>query len=770
MNERVNLQVAGQPLERYDAQAKVSGNSVYTTDITLPGMLHAKVLRSARAHARIVSIDTTKAAAMPGVRAVLTRDSLDDSIAPFYGYFIKDQPIVAIDKVRYEGDMIAAIAADTEGEANRALQAIDVVYEDLPSIATIEEALAEGAAELFESAPMGIVPAYGEGASGSLRTKPNICYSFYYKTGDPGVFDQCDHVFEDTFTFARMHHFHLEPFVSVAQWSFDGHLTVWSSCQNPFPTRKELARIFKMRENAITMNVPFIGGGFGSKNGCKTEPIAALLAKMTGRPVRFCLTTEEGFLTNTQHSAILKLRTGVMKDGTLVARESEILLDSGAYSDGSPLVSEKAGYRIPGPYTFKHINTACHCVMTNTAPAGPFRGFGATQATWASESQLDMIAHRLGIDPFDMRMKNLVETGQPFVPGESGIDSDLREGLQLVADEIGYGKRERIPNRGIGLAIGFKDGGGVNKPAQARVKISTSGDIYLYCGTIEIGQGAQTAMTQVVAEILGAPAARVRYMPVNTDTTPFCQGTNASSGIAVMGQAVERATRAVRKQVLDFAAEVLDCKAEDLELVDWSVRKGNETIPLAPLVMGYYGGTGYEFAADGYHKAANDHHAPLETQCVFWEIGWGAADVEVDPETGIVKVHKLVVSGDAGRALNPLICRGQDEGAAVMGLGQALFEAMLYDGTRLVNGEALRYRVPLAEDLPAQFESITQEQGLGPGPFGAKGMGEGGILPVAPAIANAIYDAIGVRIRDLPLTPERVLNAILESKSAQAGE
>ena len=634
-------------------------------------------------------------------------------------------------------------------------------------MATIEAALADGAAELFEQAPLGIVPAYGTGASAQLRPRPNVCYEFRYRTGDPGVFSRCDHIFEDEFRFSRMHHFHLEPFVSLVKASAE-RIEVWSSCQNPFPLRKELARIFRMPENAITVQVPFVGGGFGSKNNCKTEPIATLLSMMTGRPVRFCLSLEEGFLTNTQHAAVLRLRTGVMRDGALVARQSEILLDAGAYSDASPLVAEKAGYRIPGPYRYAHIDTRCSCVMTNTAPSGPFRGFGGTQTTWASESQIDMVARRLGLDPYEMRRRNLLKLHEPFVPGESGIDSDLLEGLDLVAREIGYHDRSRAPNRGIGLSIGFKDGGGVNKPAQARVKVSTNGDVFLQCATVEIGQGARTAMSQVVAEILRTPLSRVGYSSLNTDYVPFDQGTNASSGIAVMGQAVAAAATRLRDAVLEFAAGALGCAVGELALENWAILRGNEAHPLGPMIMRHYGGTGFEFTADGYYKAATDHHAPLEAKCVFWEIGWGAAEVEVDLETGKVRILKLVVSGDAGRAINPLVCRGQDEGAAVMGLGQTLFERMIYDGGHLVNGEPLLYRVPLAEDLPPSFVTITQEQGHGPGPFGAKGMGEGGILPVASAIANAIEDAVGVRITELPITPERILRALHDKSAADA--
>lgn len=767
MPDDAPLSVVGHQARRKDAWDKVTGRAVYSTDIDLPGMLHAKALRSPYAHAQIVAIDSAAARGIPGVHAVLTRDELDDSVAPTYGYFVKDMPIVAIDKVRYVGDPVAAVAAEDEATANRALAAIKVEYELLPEIPGIDEALSDGASELFEEAPMGIVPSYGQGASGELRPQPNICYRFSYETGSSDAFDKCDHVFTDTFHFSRMHHLHLEPFVTVANWRPGGRLEVTTTCQNPFGLRKELARVFKRPENDVSVRVPYIGGGYGAKSQCKAEPIAVLLSKLSSRPVRFCMTAEEGFLTNTQHAAILTLKTGVMNDGTLVARESEIFLNSGAYSDASPLVAEKAGYRVPGPYRFQHIKTDCFCVMTNTTPAGSFRGFGGTQTTWAHESQIDMIADRLGLNPYEVRMKNLVDLGEPFVPGESGMDSDLREGLELVARKIGWfdhGKN-RQPNRGIGLAIGFKDGGGVNKPAQARVKVSTFGDMFLQCGTVEIGQGAHTALSLVVAEIMGAPAERVSYMPIDTDHTPFDQGTNASSAVSVMGQAVEKAARTLKAQVLSFAAERLECDPNDLKLQDWSVLKGNEAVPLAPMVMGYYGGSGFEFVADGFHKAPTDHDAPLEAPCVFWELGWAGVDVEVDPETGKVTVHKLVVSGDAGQPLNPLVCRGQDEGAAVMGLGQALFEEMVYDGTHLVNGDTLTYRVPLAQDLPADFTSITQAQGHGPGPFGAKGMGEGGMLPIAPAIANAIFDATGVRITALPLNPPRVKAALNEAKN-----
>ncbi len=750
--------VVGDDAPRIDAKEKTSGQAIYTADIKLPNMLHAKLLRSNVGHARLIKINADKARKAPGVHAIVTRDDLEQLASPVYGYFIKDQPFVAMDKVRYEGDTMAAVAAETEAQAESACALIEFELERLPDVPDIETALSDKSAELFEEAPMGVVPKYGKGATGTLRPIRNSCYSFRYETGDKAAFEGCDHIFEDEFRFSRMHHLHLEPFVTVADASHD-RIQVYSSCQNPFALRKELGRLFGLSENLINLNSPFIGGGFGAKNNAKTEPLAVLLSKMSGRPVRLCLTMEEGFLTNTQHATILKLKTGVMRDGTFIARKSEIYLDSGAYSDASPLVAEKAGYRIPGPYRWQHIETDCYCMMTCTAPAGPFRGFGGTQTTWAGESQLDMIARRLGIDPLEMRKKNLLKLGDPFVPGESGMDSDLEEGLDLIVREIGYHK-ERPLNRGVGLSIGFKDGGGINKPALARIKVGTSGDVLLQCGVIEMGQGGHTAMSRVTAEILKIDPNRVTYAPITTDHTPFDQGTNASSAVAVMGQAVSIAAHKVRDDILEFAAGQLGCKPDVLDLEDGAIRKGNESHPLNLLVMGYYGGAGFEFSADGYFKAPLDHDAPLESPCVFWEIGWGGAEVEVDPETGKVSILKLVVSGDAGKAIHPLVCQGQDEGAAMMGISQALFETMKYDGTRLTNGTPLTYRVPLASDMPSAFWSITQEQGHGPGPFGAKGMGEGGMLPVASAVANAIEDAVGIRLTGLPLSPQRVLAAL----------
>ena len=347
------LRQIGADIRRADAAEKTRGRALYSTDIVLPGMLHAKALRSPYAHARLIRVETDRARKAPGVHAVLTHSEVPPGLAATFGFFIKDQPAVATDRVRHVGEIVAVVAADSEAEAVHALTLIEVDYEELPVMATIEDALEPGALELFETAPPGIVPLYGAGARGALRPAPNVCYEFGYRTGDPAAFDRCDHVFEDEFRFSRMQHFHLEPFVSIVRAGFS-EIEIWSACQNPFGLRKDMARIFKLPENAVTVRVPYVGGGFGAKNNCRTEPAAALLSRLAGgRPVRFCLSLEEGFFTNTQHAAILRLRTGVMADGRLVARQSEVLLDAGAYSDASPARRRKGGLPHAGPLSLR---------------------------------------------------------------------------------------------------------------------------------------------------------------------------------------------------------------------------------------------------------------------------------------------------------------------------------------------------------------------------------------------------------------------------------
>jgi CO/xanthine dehydrogenase Mo-binding subunit len=765
MRKPNQLRIVGERVQAQDGAAKVKGTAVYTCDRALPGMLHAKVLRSPHAHARIRGIDTRRALQVPGVHAVLSGRDLK-GLNAIYGVRIKDQPVLAIDKVRYYGDVVAAVAAEDEAAAFRALALIGVDYDVLPPVMSIEEALAPAAPLIFEEPQIVALRPHGVTGEGIPEPGPNLLYQFNHDVGDiEAGLAACDHVFEDKFSFSRMTPYQMEPFVALAR--VEGEMVeVWTCSQDPFLIRQDIAGIFSLPDHRVRVHASYIGGGFGGKSFCKLEPLVVLLARKCGRPVRLCLSMDENFLTLSQHGALLVLKTGVKSDGSFVARDARIYLDSGAYADASALVTDKAGYRLPGPYRWAALRTRAYAVRTTTVPSGSFRGFGSPQANFASESQIDMIARRLGLDPLELRLKNLLGPGDRYLGRDAPIDSDFAQGLKKAAQCIHYGKpRDRA--RGVGIAIGFKDGGGEARAARAAVKITVSGRVVVQAGSCEIGQGTATALSQIAAEILNVPYDWVRYGEIDTDVTPYDQGTHASSGIAVAGSAVAQAAHEVRDQVLRFAAEKLGCTPHDLYLKDWTVAKGGQVFPLQPLAIEYFGGYGCEFVGRGFFKVNEDLTTALNAQRLFWMPSWTGVEVEVDEETGQYVVTDFVSGTDAGRIINAGAVRGQVEGGALQGLGQAMFETLIYSGERLATATPLSYRLPLATDLPQYFQSFVEEHGMGPGPFGSKGIGESSIMGVAAALANAIEDAIGVRITSLPITPEKILTA-LDAKAASA--
>jgi CO/xanthine dehydrogenase Mo-binding subunit len=530
--------------------------------------------------------------------------------------------------------------------------------------------------------------------------------------------------------------------------------------------RQELARIFGLPFSAVRVIVPYVGGGYGAKSGVKTEGIAACLSRLCGRPVRLAFGAEESFKTICQPRAKMTLKTGVKRDGTFVARRCEIYLNGGAYANSGPSVTEKAGYRAHGPYRIPHLLTNAYSIYTNTVPGGAFRGFGGPQVAFAYETHIDMIAQRMGIDPFEIRMKNLLDQGESFSSGDTPIDCDLKAGLKQVAQAIGWGSRSNVHHddgpkrRGIGIATAMKDGGGTNKPANASVKIFNDGSVLLSTGSVEVGQGMRTAFLQVVAEELSVPTQHVRVAALDTHYTPFDKGTNASSATSIMGQAVLKAARDARTQFLDAAAAVLKAPVGDVRLDNGMAIYAEQRLSFREVMQRQFKESEGEIWGRGYFKIGKDNNVPLGYPSPFWEIGFGAAEVEVDLETGTVQVLRYVSLTDAGKMINPLQCQAQDEGAAVFGLGQALFEDLAYQGGQLVNGNLVDYRLPRFSDLPPMFSTFIMEGGGGPGPYGAKGMGEGGILPVAPAIGNALFAAVGTRLHRVPLTPDAVWKAM----------
>jgi CO/xanthine dehydrogenase Mo-binding subunit len=747
--------VIGQPEPRADGAEKVTGKALYTVDVKLPGMAHGKILRSPFAHARILRVDAGKAENLPGVFAVVTRE--DQRRLGMFGAAYKDQTIVAVDKVRYAGDPVAAVAAVDEATANEALELIEIDYEELPAVTNLDEALAPGATLVHESSASG-----GE-LMGQLYEPPkefsgtNLCYRFSYAKGDvEAAFKRADFVFENTFTFPRVQHFSMEPHATVAHFEAD-RVTLWAGTQEPFTLREHIADIFHLPLNKVRVIVPYVGGGYGGKLAVKTEPLAAALSWKAQRPVRLAHSIEESFKTVSRHPARVKIKTGVMKDGKLVARQCLIYMETGAYADAGPRVTQKAGYRSFGPYRIAHMKTDAYTVYTNTVPAGAYRGFGTLQVTWAYESQMDIIADRLGIDPLQFRIKNLLKKGELYTPGDTPVDCDLKAGLLQAAEEIDWHDKNLQPNRGKGLAVCMKDGGGTYKVSSAAVKMNADGSVVLLTGTVEVGQGARTALSQVVAEELGIPFEAVTVAQLDTDVTPYDVNTNASSSTVVMGLSVQRAAQDLKRQLLRQAAKILRTKPELLALGGGKiVGARKQSLSLTEVMHKVFLSRSGEMIGRGAYQSTKSPKAALGSPTNFWEISWGAAEVEVDPDTGEVTLRKYVSLADVGQAIHPVLCEGQDEGGVMNAIGHSLMEEMIYQKGQLLNPNLVDYRVPSFTDLPKAFETILVESHNGPGPFGAKGTGEGGLLPVAAAIGNALYRATGRRFYDLPLTPEKV--------------
>ncbi|MEA2978582.1 MAG: hypothetical protein QOF09_405 [Alphaproteobacteria bacterium] len=742
-----------------EAINKVTGAASFAFDAALPHMLHGKLLRSPQPHARIRSIDTSAADAMPGVACVVTGADVKALPDPFYGVALRDQPLIATDRVRYVGDVVAAVVAADEATAFRAAAAIKVEYEMLPPLMTIDDALASGAVTLFDGPTPGSAIPVGKGCTSVADPAPNVLCACSFAYGDAGKWlDRSREVFTDTFSLTRINHFHLEPFVNIARW-VGGRLEMWSCNQDPFVIRADLARIFGIGVHAVRIHTPLVGGGFGGKSYCKMEPLVALMARKAGAAVRLALSMDEGLLTLVKHPARLTLTTGVDDEGRLTARRADITLDGGAYSDASALVAIKTAFRIGGAYRWHAIDSKARVVRTTTVPSGSFRGFGGTQSSFASERQIDMIARRLGDDPIVFRERNMLSCGEPFAPGDRGMDSDLAAGLNEVADRVGY-RKQKAAGRGIGVAVGLKDAGGTGNHAQALVRVTQGGEVMVHAGLVEIGQGAAAALCRIATDVLGLPLERATYAAIDTDHSPPDNGTHVSCGTIVTGLAVEQAARDARRQVQQFAAERLGCDTGDIVLDGWDVQRGNETYPLEPMIRRYYGGIGWEFIGRGSFKEPYDAEAPMGARNLSWMPCWSAAEVSVDRETGQVTVHRLVVGADPGRALNRTACHGQVEGAAMQAFGQAMFEELRYRGSLPENATPLTYRVPRLRDVPEFFESLIAEHGQGAGPGGLKGIGEAGMLGVAAAIANAIEDATGIGLTGLPFTPEKILEAL----------
>lgn len=756
--------------------AKVRGAANYTADLEFPGMLYTKVLRSPYPHARLLKLEASKAQNFPGVVAVVSRDDLG-GLNPYFGPIVDDQPVVAIDKVRFVGDVVAAVAAEEREIAEEAIDLIEVEYEELPAVFDLLEAVRPEAPVLHAQRTQTKAGVHKEELKFELGG--NVCSVFHVEDGDINRgFQESDEIFENIYTLPPIQHGHIEPQAATAYWEPNGKLVVYAANQNPSGLQEQLAQIFKLSDNQVRVIVPFVGGGYGGKTHARLEPVVALLARKARRPVQWVLTRDEVFLTGRRYGALVKIKTGAKKDGRLIARQTEVFYDIGAYALSGPVNAKTGCYVSSGPYHVPNRSLTTYSVYTNLPPAGPYRGVGVSHVCWAHESEMDDIARRLATDPFELRLKNLVQEGDIFVTGEKLVSVGISDCLRRVADAIGWkGKEEQAVARstgavvrGKGLAVAIKS---TTTPtvSSAGVRLNSDGSAVLLTSSVEIGQGALTSLAQIVGEELGLPLEKVTVTFPDTDVTPYDKSTSSSRTTFHMGRAAQKAARQVRDQLLEAGAKQLEARIEDLELKEGALQvKGvpEKRLTISELFRAMFGSSvgsifgGHCFRSEG----GLDPRTGKGKAAAFWFFSACGAEVEVDVETGKVRVLRAISSVDVGKAIHPKQCGLQNEGSMLAGLGSALFEEMVFDNGQPINGTFLDYMLPSTEDHPHEFQSVLVETPHPDGPFGAKGVGEAALPPVAPAIGNAVANALGgVRIRDLPIRPDRILHALRGNKS-----
>jgi CO/xanthine dehydrogenase Mo-binding subunit len=756
--ERVELREVGVSKPRKDAGEKLRGQAQYVGDMEMAGMLHGKVLRSPHAHALIRGIDVSAALAMEGVAAVLTAADLDD-IEPYYGHAIKDRPIVAIDRVRFAGEPVAAVAAASEGAAEAAVRAIEVDYEELPVLGTIEQALAPDAPPLHQRRPeIGLF--HGLGDLG--EQEGNVCYRYVLDAGEMAPPAPDDIVVEGSYTFPAVYQYAMETHATIAHHHGDG-VTLWANCQHPFLVQAEIADLFGLEIGSVRIIVGYLGGGFGSKSYTKMEPLTVALARKAGRPVRIVNRVEESMVTSRRHGMRAHMRTTAAADGTLRSREVRFWMDTGAYADNGPRVTATGGDAAPGPYRWDAARVEANCVYCNTPPSGSYRAFGATHLQWIGEAQIDEIARRAGLDPVELRRRSLVTPGEPVRPDGSGkpLDADLVGDVERAAAAVGWGEPRR-PWVGRGVSVGLL-AAGAHPVSRASVRVCSDGSADVYVGTTEMGQGPRTVMAQIAAEELGLPSELVRVHGADTRFTPYDRSTGASRSTTVAGLAVMRAAENAAARLRETAGELWDVDPALVRLADGRAGFAGEEISFADLIAKRFGFRGGEIIEGGEVRPTGGATGSYAEGPHFWEVCCAAAEIEVDPDTGVVTVLRTATVADVGRAINPQLVERQDEGATLQGIGNALFEEMLFADGEIVNDNLLEYRVPRVGDLPAAMTSIIVENADGPGPYGAKGCGEGALAAVPAAIVCALADA-GVAMNELPLTPERVWRAIVAQR------
>ncbi len=764
------LHQVGKSQPRVDGYEKVIGQAKFIADLNLGRVLHARVVRASHAHAIIRSLDSRRALAVPGVKAVVTGETCAQRI----GHAIADQYPIARGKVRYWGEPVAVVVASTPQAAEKAAQLVDIDYERLSVSLHPRQAAQPGAPLIHEHLADYKVDSLIHPIPGS-----NVCHHYRLSRGDVGqAFDQADVIVENDYWVPWIAHVQLEPHGAIAQWDGES-FNIWSSSQSPFFIRETISKLLDISPAKVRVIIPYVGGGFGGKSDVTIEPLLAVTAQaVPGLPIQLVLTREEVFFgTVVGRGAWGRIKTGVSADGLLLAEQAELYFGSGGYADYSVWISQGGGHNATGPYAIPNLSLDSYSVYTNTPPTGAYRGYGHPEVHWMVERQMDQIARHLGMDPFELRLKNLLLPGKVNALGQVMQEYNGRADLCLKAVQASLEGKSHSSTpgraRGRGVACFMKSPVmRTNAQSGAIVRFNEDGSVTVYTGSVEIGQGVNTVLSQIAAETLSMPVEMVHYSPrVDTDFSPHEWQTVASHTTWAVGNAVCMAAEDALEQIKAAAAQVLGVPLENLITRDAKVYPSGQeqlAIPFAKFATGYRLPNGAAVNPPVVGRGSfvpkgltfPDPETGQGNLAASWTFGCQGAEVEVDLETGEVTVLRLISAQDAGRIVNPDAARGQVEGAMIMALGATLMEKLHFDvDGRIQNHNLVDYRIITTTDTP-RMEVIFIETEDASGPFGARGLGEHGIVAIPPAIANALADALGVEFREMPVTSEMVFEAL----------
>jgi CO/xanthine dehydrogenase Mo-binding subunit len=743
---------------RIDLRDKVTGQAQYVEDLPdLPNTAYGAALLSPYSHARILRIDSTEALKMPGVLGIVDREHLDGvnprlKLAPHeHLKIIDDQDFVAIDKVRFDGDLVAVVVAEDLRSAERARERVCVEYEPLPPVFDAVEALAPGAPVLHEE------------RGGNLLLEDSLAWGDV----DEG-FRQAERVFEETYASPSMFHHPMEPIGGCLVHYLNDEVNVWLPTSSPMRDAAEFAHFLGIEPDKVRLRVPYVGGGFGSKIPTTAHFAALLLSRRLGRPVRLMPSAEYSFRQNSRHAEVFKARVGVKGDGTITALDVDLIVDTGAYTTGGATAAHNSVISAWGCYRIPHLRIKGRCVYTNKVPAGHTRATGKIQTTWGIECTMDSVARQMGIDPYEFRSKNVLLRGDFVCKGTPAMDTDYPDLMAEAIAGIGWdGKSNLTPAsegggsrwaRGRGMALSLRHGSQGGGRAYALVTLDARAIVTIQHNAPEIGQGTHNLFSVVAAQTLGISQDQIRVRTPDTAVSLPFAGVSAQRTTMQMGNAVYNACSKLKLELFTLAAQAKGGKAEEWQVIEGRLCWGEISFSISEVIR--IAGGGVVLKAVGYHSVP-----PMVKDSAFagmdhWAPSGAAVELEVNRDTGDLRILGYAVIADAGKAIHYPSAKAQVDGGAVMGFGHALFEETVYQDGQFQNGDSFQYRLPLMKDIPGEFYSSMLEKGDGPGPFGSKGMAQTSIVTVGPAIGNAVYDALGVRVRSLPITPEKILRAM----------